>query len=432
MVPVGCWRLEDIRFEFDSSFINPSAAEEFKNLASLAKGLPGAPPSIYGHADPVGNDDYNKSLSGRRATAVYGMLVRDTGLWEDLYSNPMGGDNWKEIAIPIILQDLSLPCGTDAANKEGIKQFQAANGISPSGNADKNTRDKMFLAYMDKHCRDEEGKPFQFEKKDFLARGEDKGGKGDYHGCGEFNPTLMFSKEENKEYSKAENKPTRDSENAPNRRVIVYLFRPGSYVQYKDWPCPRVKEGIAQCQLRFWSDWKKRREFQENRREYKDKQDTFACRFYDRLGVDSPCEFTPLVYTSVDIFFQRYPGTDAAAGIQGLEYEYTTAGSLPIKGTTGPDGKVRIRVPKGENAILKIMGTEYGINIQEALDPYNQIKGMQQRLIMLGYSRGSDSGSMDYATETAVLNFQADHDPLRPDGIPAEATQREIRDKVGE
>ena len=432
LIPTACWRLEDIRFEFDSSFINPSAAEEFKNLASLLQGMPGAPLSVFGHADPVGNDAYNKQLSGRRATAVYGMLVRDTNLWEDLYNNPKGGDNWKEIAIPIILLDLGYPAGTSTANKEGIKKFQADNGLPDTGTADKDTRAKMFQAYMDKHCKDDSGKPFKLQKTDFLARGEDKGGKGDYQGCGELNPVLMFSKEEDKEYSKSGNKEKRDSENAPNRRVLIFMFRPGSNVNYADWPCPRVKEGASKCEDRYWSDWEKRRAFQENRREYKNTQDTFSCRFYDRLGINSPCEFTPLVYTSIDLFFQRYPGTDAAAGIQGLEYEYTTAGSLPIRGTTGADGKVRIRVPVGETATLTIMGSQYQIGIRSGMEPFNQTKGMQQRLNMLGYNAGETNGTMGPDTEYAVLYFQADNAPLRIDGIPAASTQQAIRDKVGE
>jgi len=34
------------------------------------KDHPACPLSVFGHADPVGSDDYNKALSGRRAMAV--------------------------------------------------------------------------------------------------------------------------------------------------------------------------------------------------------------------------------------------------------------------------------------------------------------------------------------------------------------------------
>jgi hypothetical protein len=285
---------------------------------------------------------------------------------------------------------------------------------------------------MDKHCKDESGNPFKVEKKDFLAQGADKDGKGDYQGCSEFNPVLMFSKEEDKEYSKPENKEKRNAENAPNRRVLIFMFRPKSYTIPNLWPCPSVKEGVELCKKRFWSDAKKRREFQENRREYHNTKDTFACRFYDRLGVNSPCENILLTFNTVDLIFQRYPGTEAASAIQGLEYEYTVAGSNPIKGTTGADGKARIRIPPGENAELKIMGTTYQVGVLSTIEPYNKIEGMQKRLNMLGYRFGLCSGKMGPGTEYPVLDFQADNAPLKVDGLPSANTQQAIRDKVGE
>src|SRR5205823_1548209 len=72
--------------------------------------------------------------------------------------------------------------------------------------------------------------------------------------------------------------------------VMILLFRPGSKVDPAKWPCPRVKEGTAACRKRFWSDADKKRQFQQNRREFKDTQDTFACRFYQRIADSSPCE----------------------------------------------------------------------------------------------------------------------------------------------
>src|SRR5678816_102028 len=100
LTPIACWSVGDVRFEFDSSFVKPEAEEEIAELHALreahkrelATGSAGPPVeaypplSIFGHGDPVGNDDYNKQLSGRRATAIYALLVRDVGLWEQLYS----------------------------------------------------------------------------------------------------------------------------------------------------------------------------------------------------------------------------------------------------------------------------------------------------------------------------------------------------------
>ena len=85
-MPIACWRLEDLRFEFGSSFIKPEAAMEFTQLAELVKEQPKSSLSIFGHADPIGLDENNKKLSGRRAAAVYAMLTRKTEIFEDIYS----------------------------------------------------------------------------------------------------------------------------------------------------------------------------------------------------------------------------------------------------------------------------------------------------------------------------------------------------------
>jgi outer membrane protein OmpA-like peptidoglycan-associated protein len=311
--PIACWRVDDIRFEFDSSFVKPDMADEMAFLAKLIEerknGDIKPPLSIFGHADPVGNDDYNKQLSGRRAQAIYGLLIRDAALWEELYSHPLDADNdnWGMKSIQIMLATLLHP---DAENPDirvpyyqgpidsiqgekttaAVKNFQSDNELKSDGVAGPKTRKKLFLAYMDVICRDENGNPFKLEKADFLARGADSEGKGDYQGCGEFNPVLMFSQAENEKFKKPDMKAQRDAENAPNRRVVVLLFRPGSRVDPEKWPCPRAKEGVAGCKKRFWSDADIRRSFQDQRREYATTKDTFACRFYDRMANGSPCE----------------------------------------------------------------------------------------------------------------------------------------------
>ena len=96
LIPVACWRVDDVRFAFDSSFVLPNVKDEMKLLAKLIAAHTKAdlqnnnrppPLSIFGHADPVGKDEYNKALSGRRAAAIYGMLTRRDEIWEDLFSS---------------------------------------------------------------------------------------------------------------------------------------------------------------------------------------------------------------------------------------------------------------------------------------------------------------------------------------------------------
>ena len=74
LIPIACWRLHDMRFEFDSSFVRAEVAREMGILHKLLLDHPRAPLSVFGHADPVGDDEYNKQLSGRRSAAIYGLL----------------------------------------------------------------------------------------------------------------------------------------------------------------------------------------------------------------------------------------------------------------------------------------------------------------------------------------------------------------------
>lgn len=290
IIPYACWKVDDVRFEFDSSIIKPEMADELQDLSDLIEGHTKdgqrPPASIFGHADPVGQDDYNKQLSGRRAKALYALLTRNVDMWEELYTQPFGGDSWREKkATSMMLGQLGFG-DTDVE----IKRFQQEQSLEVDGIMGPNTRKALYKAYMDAIC------PITLDpKQDFLGRGQDPDGKADYQGCGEFNPLMLFSKKEEEKYSKPENREERNSENTLNRRVMVFLFRPGTKVNPERWPCPRAKESGAGCRKRFWSDGERRRteRLPDQRREYKDTKDTFACRFYDRLASSSPCEGVP-------------------------------------------------------------------------------------------------------------------------------------------
>jgi len=96
----------------------------------------------------------------------------------------------------------------------------------------------------------------------------------------------------------------------------VLLFRPGSRITASKWPCPRAKEGSTGCVKRFWSDSDNRRftQLQGDRRLFESTADTFACRFYQRLTYNSPCEKARknvwIDLESVDEFGHRVPNFD--------------------------------------------------------------------------------------------------------------------------
>jgi len=297
LVPRACWRIDDLRFRFNSSLLLPDAADELTELATLVHHHPDAPLSIFAHADPVGSDAYNKQLSGRRATVLYGLLIRDAALWEQIYAHPLsgGGDAWGNEEVRLMLGATGYAGGAggdalDTADREALHRFQTDHGLPAGDTADGPTREKLFLAYMDAVCRDADGHPFRLEKRDFLARGQDAGGKGDYQGCGEHNPRLLFSHAEAQAYQAAADKTARNADNAPNRRVVIYLFRPGVQVTPDHWPCPRADEDDHGCRARLWSDHAQRHSFQARRRTYEADRDTFSCRFYDRLVREAPCD----------------------------------------------------------------------------------------------------------------------------------------------
>ena len=279
LIPIACWRVDDVRFAFDSSFVNADPdpdnsndiRAELRHLVDLIKDHPGAPLSVFGHADPVGSDDYNKLLSGRRAKVIYGLLISNTDpgtavkLWKDVSNTEAWGANQRQT-------------------------MQTVTGL-PSGTPDST----LFRSYMQKLCPP----TLSLSKKDFLAQGADSGGKGDFQGCSEFNPLLIFSQETQAQFDQAKQQndkegiEKRNAENAPNRRVMVLMFRKGSRVDPARWPCPRATEGVAGCIKRFWSDGEKRRSTHLPNnidRKFEDANDTFACRFYQRISDESPCD----------------------------------------------------------------------------------------------------------------------------------------------
>jgi hypothetical protein len=309
LVPKACYRLEDSHFEFDSSFILPMGMTfDAAPLKNLLDQHPGCKLAIFGHADPVGDDDYNKILSGRRAQSVYGLLVRDVKLWEELYyrHDTRGKDRWGVRSVQIMLNrvgptktgsvDGTLTPGT----KQALADFEAKEGLGNKGFDKKEeiapaTFQKLASLYMDAICTDDDSKDFRLKPTDFLAKGSGRDGKGDYQGCSEFNPLMLFSKTEKARLDRKENHEARNKENQVNRRIMILLFRAGSRVDPARWPCPSVKEGISGCKKRFFSDGdvrranRDKRSTQEETEHDPDTKGIFACRFYERITKRSPC-----------------------------------------------------------------------------------------------------------------------------------------------
>jgi hypothetical protein len=416
LIPIACFRVDDIRFRFDSSFILFDTSSdtktsgpkdiraEMEEFARLVKANPGSPLSIFAHADPVGTDDYNKVLSGRRAKTIFGMLTRDTDMWESLFSGPktIAGDNW----------------GNDS-----LQIMQSATGLP--GNI---ARTVLFKAYMDSLCGS-----FRLTKKDFLGQGADSGGKGDFQGCGEFNPVLIFSQAKQQEFEEAKEKQDqstldrRNSENAPNRRVMILLFRPGSKIDPAKWPCPRATEGVAGCKKRFFSDGEKRRSTRQasDNRKFEDAQDTFACRFYQRISGRSPCE--SLGGGRIRILLD-----DPFLGfLQDVSVKVTYASGTSETIVADKNAAIGVLVDRGNFADLEFKTSlrNNSLRVFIVLAGGSTRAGAWQRLVNLGYVRvplPSSEPPNEDALATAVAEFQATHG-IDPTGSVDDSTAQAIK-----
>lgn len=386
--PVACMSLHDLVFETDSSFVMPEAGRVLRNLPALRQGhknkageLPVV--SIFAHADPSGSDEYNKTLSGRRATAVYGLLLHDVTYWDRLYNSttPGGGDDWKKKTV---LDTIRANLGDGA----------------PVSHHD------LFLAYMKALS------PVALKKTDFLGRGA-PGGKADYQGCSDFNPLLLLSNDENKNLSKTKWRLL----NQPNRRVVLFLFSASRKVDPSLWPCPLASEGVSGCHKRFFSDAAQRRKPGDERREFPKTKDTYACRFYQFFAESSPCERL-LHYVKIRLFdhFGKpvynapykldFPGA-SSSGISKDSYATVAGVEIPAS------GKVMWKRPYSKDDVTTLPEDsdaweyEQEVFIDDSEDDREEC--VKRRLNNFGYNA-------DESLENNIRDFQQDIGRAAPDG----------------
>lgn len=123
----------------------------------------------------------------------------------------------------------------------------------------------------------------------------------------------------------------------------------------------------------------------------------------------------------IRVYLQKYPGTAARSGVDQLEYTVTVGDAPPVQGRTGSDGRITIRLAPGSAATLRVLGSAYEISLTDELFPIEEMRGVQQRLEMLGYCPGPfPEGVVDVRadtyvnpnadTERAILDFQVDND----------------------
>jgi len=277
--------------------------------------------------------------------------------------------------------------------RDAIRSFERSEGSPEKGQDTPALRAKLFRKYMDWLCAG-----FVLGASDFLGEGQCA-----YQGCGEFNPVRMFAKSQNECFKKPERKEARDQENQVNRRVVAYLFKPGTRLEPTKWPC---KGGIPGCQKRFWSDAPTRREFQEQGREhradaegqgtiatekwqYAASEDTFACRFYDRLAHHSPCEQPVVPRIGPFIQFELYVYD---VPVVGLECEIRRETDSQQQGQQGQQsaGQAPSGAPPGKQSPQRMLLQQTGTGACQKLTwvaPEEKVPAVHGRKVFSYFSR---------------------------------------------
>ncbi len=338
--PAACVRLDQDRFAFDSSFPRATLSQDLKKLFGLRAPDDSAVEklAVFGHADPTGDEEYNKTLAGRRAKAIYALLTRDPKMWDELHQGAYHGDRWGVESLQAALEQLGYdiaPISPKVGPKydAAVRGFQTDQGLPSNGVMDKATRLALFGAYMDSLSANDDGDPRAYLPADFVGEGKDPDLRGAMQGCGERNPAMVLSEAESKELEKDGKHEERNRVQSVNRRVLIFLYAPEDVADLTLWECPKATAPGSACDKVKWSDKDTRLKPTERRREVRRHGKTFGCKFYDFTARLSPCE---ALRGTVRIWIRDAKGVKYTSPV---EYELRSVNAVR-KGTTDDDGRL--------------------------------------------------------------------------------------------
>lgn len=212
-----------IHFWFDKAFVEPCLREVLRRVVAYSDAHTDEKVLIVGHTDLTGPDNYNQSLSERRARSVFAFLTfgRDrekaVAEWNELRRNRPPGvftsvnDTWATREYQYMLQDLGFYLGNidedhGPATSAAISAFQTDKRLTPTGAMNEATWEKLVAAYME---QDSLALP---EERFFRnARGACNSGVLKWIGCGETDPVLNTQMAWR-----------------PNRRTEILFFKTGA------------------------------------------------------------------------------------------------------------------------------------------------------------------------------------------------------------
>jgi len=144
---------------------------------------------------------------------------------------------------------------------------------------------------------------------------------------------------------------------------------------------------------------------------FRKNQDTFACRFYHRLPIGSPCEESVkffnirILEAGTKPVNERQPITNTSFLLTALD------GGPPIlNGKTNSKGVIRIRsTARKAKFLLEIEGVEIHINAGDLIPSGSSEDANRQRLAHLGYEPPDSATWVPSDADAAYRKFQREH-----------------------
>lgn len=155
-----------IHFRFDRAFVEPCMREVLQQVSRHAEDHPDEKILVVGHTDLTGSDDYNQSLSERRARAVFTTMtfatsdvLRNAAIedWDNLRKGPPRAglnDGWGTREYQYMLQDLEHYVGNidedhGPKTSQAVRNFQRDKGLPQTGIVNDATWRALVEAYLE-------------------------------------------------------------------------------------------------------------------------------------------------------------------------------------------------------------------------------------------------------------------------------------------
>lgn len=156
-----------VHYRFDKAFVEPCMRHVLAEVAGrVSSGASNEKALIVGHTDLTGSDEYNQSLSERRARSVFAFLTYGidsaaaVNEWDELrktrtVGSPTMNDTWGARQYQYMLQDLGFySANVDGdhgpATSAGVRDFQRSVGLPQTGSVDDATWRALIDAYLRK------------------------------------------------------------------------------------------------------------------------------------------------------------------------------------------------------------------------------------------------------------------------------------------